>query len=132
MKAYEISVNYHTTDKSTKKITSSVIIDNSIRSWFDDCMEHRERFIAVYLNRANKIIGIQNIGEGGSSSCVVEIKMIAQGAILSNASSVILAHNHPSGTLTPSEPDKRITNKVKEGLRLFDIQLMQQPQLKMI
>lgn len=121
MKAYEISVKYHTTNKNTTKITCSKEVYKSIKSWFADCMEHRERFIAVYLNRANKIIGIQNIGEGGSSSCVVDKKIVAQGAILSNSSAVILAHNHPSGQLKPSENDKRVTREIKEGLNLFGI-----------
>lgn len=121
MKAYEISVKYHTTKKNTKKLTSSTETYNNIKNWFYDCMEHRERFIVVFLNRANKIIGIQNIGEGGTASCIVDKKIVAQGAILSNACSVILAHNHPSGNTTPSESDKKITREIKEGLNLFGI-----------
>lgn len=124
MKAYEISVKYHTKNKPKKSIACSNDIYKTIKTWFDDCMEHRERFIAVSLNRGNKIIGIQNVGEGGTSSCIVDKKIVAQGAILSNASAVILAHNHPSGQLKPSENDKKITNEIKEGLKLFGIQVL--------
>jgi len=124
MKAYEISVKYRTKKKDLVTITSSGDSDKTLRTWFVDCMEHRERFVAMFLNRANKVVGIQNVGEGGTSSCVVDVKVIAQGAILSNASAVILAHNHPSGQLKPSESDKKITQKVKAGLGLFDIKIL--------
>jgi DNA repair protein RadC len=124
MKSYEISVKYHTKKQPKKAVTCSTDVFDMIKTWFDDCMEHRERFIAVSLNRANKIIGIQNIGEGGTASCVVDKKIVAQGAILSNASAVILAHNHPSGNLKPSNADKKITKDIKEGLSLFDIQVL--------
>lgn len=124
MKAYEISVKYHTKNKSNKKITSSDDSYNTLKGWFKDCMEHRERFVVVFLNRSNNVLGIQNIGEGGLSSCIVDKRMIAQGAILSNCNAVILAHNHPSGNLTPSYSDKKITKDIKEGLNLFDIQTL--------
>ena len=78
----------------------------------------------MLLNRANKTIGYAKISQGGVSGTVVDVKLIAKYAVESLASGVILAHNHPSGNLTPSHQDIALTRKVKEALTLLDSQLL--------
>lgn len=85
---------------------------------------HRERFVMISLNRSNGIIGYCLIGIGGRSSTVADISFILQAAIKSNACSVIIAHNHPSGNLNPSDQDRKLTKAVKDSLRLVDIDLL--------
>ena len=110
-----------------KARTKDYIIDSStsavkvLRPHFQDCMEYREKFGVLYLNRANKVLGFHEIGRGGISSVTVDVRHIAQGALELNAVGVILSHNHPSGNLKISQPDKNITNKIKNGLNLLDI-----------
>jgi DNA repair protein RadC len=82
-----------------------------------------EEFWMILLNRANKIIKTELVGRGGVSGTVADIRLIIKPAVESLASSVIIAHNHPSGNLKPSDSDIRLTKKVKEAARLFDIHL---------
>lgn len=113
-----------------KSKTKSLVIDSSksaasiLRPHFQDCMEYREKFGVLYLNRANKVLGFHEISKGGTNSTVVDIRHIAQGSLQLNAVSLILCHNHPSGNLSASDQDKKLTTKVKDGLRLLDISVL--------
>lgn len=90
----------------------------------ENTMDYRETFIVLYLNRANQVLGYSVISQGGTSSTTVDIKMVIQTALLANASCIMLAHNHPSGNLHPSSDDNRITNRIIEAARLFDITVL--------
>jgi len=78
----------------------------------------------LLLNRANKVLGITTISEGGLSGTVTDVRLIYQYAIKGNACGIIIAHNHPSGNSNPSESDLKITQKIKEAGNLLDIQLL--------
>lgn len=106
------------------KVYSSKDIYNFVLPFFDDCMQHHEEMNVMYINNANKVIGIQCISKGTDTSTCVSIKSILQGAILSNASCIALIHNHPSGSLRPSMPDNKCTEKAKKAAELFDITLL--------
>jgi DNA repair protein RadC len=82
-----------------------------------------ENFVVLYLNRAMKPIKLEKISEGGLSATVVDIRLIGKMALMNLASAVILAHNHPSGNLLPSESDILLTDKIKKGLQLIDVQV---------
>jgi DNA repair protein RadC len=88
-----------------------------------DVIEHREFFKVLLLNRANRLLGITHLSEGGIHEAVVDVRHIMQAAILSNASQIALCHNHPSGNLQPSAADDRITMKIKNACELMDISL---------
>src|SRR5450759_3250817 len=93
-------------------------------SWDIATIEHKETVKMLLLNRANKVLGITTLSEGGLSGTVTDVRMIFQYAIKGNASGIILAHNHPSGNSNPSESDLKITQKIKEAGNLLDIQLL--------
>jgi DNA repair protein RadC len=78
----------------------------------------------LLLDRAHQTVGYAKISQGGTAGTVVDTKIIAKYAIESLAHAVILAHNHPSGNLAPSDADIRITKEVKAGLALFDIHVL--------
>ena len=90
----------------------------------ENTMDYRETFIVLYLNRANQVLGYSVISQGGTSSTTVDIKMVIQTALLANASCIMLAHNHPSGNLHPSSDDNKITKRIIEAARLFDITVL--------
>ena len=90
----------------------------------ENTMDYRETFIVLYLNRANQVLGYSVISQGGTTCTTVDVKMIIQTALLANASCIMLAHNHPSGNLHPSSDDNRITNRIIEAARLFDITVL--------
>jgi DNA repair protein RadC len=104
------------------KITSSANVYEAVRPYLMD-LQH-EQFWVLLLNRANEVIRPQQISIGGVSGTVADPKMIFKAAIEHLASAIILVHNHPSGNLTPSQADKDLTKKVKEGGRTLDIPVL--------
>lgn len=121
----EISINYKPSTKVSElpKIISSKDAIKHFRDVWSDRMQYVEETYALLLNRANKALGFSKISIGGTAGTVVDIKVIFQTALKSNASSIILCHNHPSGNLKPSEADIKITRSIKEAGKLMDIPL---------
>ncbi len=107
--------------KNLQKITTDKEIAMFLQTIWADDIEYRERFYAVYLNRQNKILAYYLISVGGCSGTVVDTKMIFQPAINLHASSIILAHNHPSGNINPSQADLTLTNKIVQAGKVLDI-----------
>jgi DNA repair protein RadC len=83
-----------------------------------------EEFWILHLNRANKLTKTERISVGGISSTIVEVRLIAKSCIENLTSSVVLCHNHPSESLSPSQEDRILTKKIKAALKLFDIAVM--------
>lgn len=96
-------------------------IFKAIFSYDDNDLNSYECFYTLYLDQAGKVVAVHKISEGAVNCTVVSVAKIAQGALLSHANSVILCHNHPSGNLRPSSPDIELTEKIKKGLALLDI-----------
>lgn len=86
--------------------------------------EPRERFVAVYLNSEKKIIAHDDLTQGTSSEAVVHAQEIIRTALLTNASSVVLVHNHPSGNVDPSVQDLELTSRVVDSCKLFNIEML--------
>jgi DNA repair protein RadC len=93
-------------------------------NWNHSTLEHSEEFKILLLNRSNAVLGIIAVSKGGISGTVTDVRIILQAALKSNASGLIVCHNHPSGNLNPSESDTRITQKIKEAGNIMDIQLL--------
>ena len=106
------------------KIVSSKDAFNVIKQFYFDDIDIFESFFILCLNRNNQTIAYAKISQGGVAGTVVDIKLIAKYAIDCLASGVILAHNHPSGNLKPSNEDLAITKRIKEGLKILDIQVL--------
>jgi DNA repair protein RadC len=83
-----------------------------------------EVFYVLYLNHNNKLLKEEKISSGGYTQTTVDVRMILKSCLLHNASRMIIAHNHPSGSKKPSESDKRLTAQIKDAARLMDIQLI--------
>jgi DNA repair protein RadC len=85
---------------------------------------HHEEFWILLLNRSNQIIDQVRISQGGISGTVTDVRLILNAAVEKLASGIILAHNHPSGNLSPSDADLKITKKIKEAAQLLDVSLL--------
>ena len=122
----EIKIVYNPkiSPKHLPKIKSSESAHDIFRSHWDDGLKHHESFMVIFLNRTNRCIGIQKISSGGISGTVADPKMILQTALKAHASSIILAHNHPSDDLKPSQNDIDLTTKIKSGSKLLDVQTL--------
>ena len=83
-----------------------------------------EEFWLLLLNRANRVVRKVKISEGGISGTVVDPKKIFQICLEQHATSIILGHNHPSGAVTPSEADNKITKKIKDCGLLLDVAVL--------
>ena len=124
---YELKLSYRRTGESSKygPIRSSKDSFQILAGVFDqDLIEAREEFIILYLNRANMVIGYYKAFQGGVASVIADTKLILSMGLKTLASSIILAHNHPSGRLIPSEQDLRLTQRVKDAGRQVDIELL--------
>lgn len=83
-----------------------------------------EEFKVLLLNRAHKVIGVVNASQGGFCGTVADVKLIFGAALKAATSAIILAHNHPSGNLKPSEADIRLTKKMKEAGQLLELPVL--------
>lgn len=121
----EIKLSYSRKGNCERGIGSSLDAVHIFREHFDaDEMDYRESFFALYLNQANKVLGIKKISECGISSTLVDVRIIMQAALLCNASAVIVAHNHPSGNLKPSSADIKMTQQIKEATKIMSMSLL--------
>lgn len=104
------------------KISSSIDAYNYLKPNLLD-LDH-EQFWVLFLNRANKILKPEMISAGGVSGTVVDAKLIFKKALEVLASSIVLAHNHPSGNRQPSEQDIKLTKKLKSAGLTLDIPVL--------
>ena len=86
--------------------------------------KRHEVFAVVFLNRANKVNHFKIISEGGITGTVADPRIILKMALEEDAVSIVLCHNHPSGSLKPSRADEELTQKIKEAARFFDIRVL--------
>ena len=121
----EIQISYSTKVKPSdrQKITCSKDAAVILRQIFPG-FEHREFFYILTLNRANRVLGYFEVSKGGVSGTVVDTKLILQAALKTNASGIIMCHNHPSGTLEASDADIKITRKVKSACSFLDLSML--------
>nr|WP_319998415.1 JAB domain-containing protein [uncultured Draconibacterium sp.] len=122
----EIEVQYSTNIKPSErvKISGSSDAATAFRVFWKKPLELKECFYAMFLNRANKVLGILSVSEGGLSGTVVDVRSIYSAALKANCCSLILAHNHPSGNTSPSDADLKITTKIKNAGEFLDIHVL--------
>ena len=94
-----------------------------IAHWDAGLMQFLEEFKVLLLNNANRILGIVDISVGSKDAVMVDMRVIFSIALKASACKIILAHNHPSGKLEPSNADKAITTKAKEAGKVLDIEV---------
>lgn len=89
-----------------------------------DTFHWSEEMIMLCVNNSNKVVGFYKISSGGMTGTVVDVRMIFTTALQCAATSIIIAHNHPSGTLIPSDADLNLTKKIIEAGKVLDIRLL--------
>jgi len=106
------------------KITQSSDAHTFIRDFYDNDIEIYESVFILLLNNSNITIGFAKISQGGITGSLIDIRIVAKYCVEALATGCILAHNHPSGKLEPSRADVDITLKVRDALKLFEINLL--------
>lgn len=92
--------------------------------WNSGTIELREEFKVVFLNSANRVLGVYALSIGGVTGTVADPRLLFAAAVKANASSLMIAHNHPSGNLKPSRADEEMTQKIAGGAKLLDMKLL--------
>ncbi len=105
-----------------KQITTSRDVFDFFHPFVGD-LSHEE-FWVLYLSRSNRILASKQISRGGIAGTVIDIRLILKDALENTATSLIICHNHPSGTLQPSEADKEITRKIARAAEIMDLRLL--------
>lgn len=93
-------------------------------SWDNNKIELLEQFKIVLTDRRNACIGIAEISTGGVSGCVADPKIMFAIALKARATGLIMAHNHPSGALKPSQADIELTQRMVKGGKYLDITVL--------
>ena len=123
----ELQISYsHKTEKEFRiKIKKSADAYKSfINCWSEDLIELQEEFKVLLLNNSNEVLGVHSLSKGSSKGTVVDLKLLFAIALKSCSNAIIIAHNHPSGTLKPSRSDLELTKKIKECGELLDVKLL--------
>jgi DNA repair protein RadC len=121
----EIIYTHPSLGDAVKLTTSKDVYSFLVESVFDKRkIDFKEMFYVLLLNRASLCIGFSQISIGNTFGTVVNFKEIIQLAILGNGAGIIITHNHPSGRSAPSQEDRDVTEKVKAGCKLFEINLL--------
>lgn len=123
----EVQLTYKSKVKASLRPIISVSRDAYAilkKYWHEDKIEFIEQFKVLLLNRGNKVIGICEVSSGTSTGTVADPKSIFVAAIKANAAAVILAHNHPSGNLNPSQADMSLTRDLVAAGKFLHIPVL--------
>lgn len=104
-----------------ERVTSPARVAELLEAYKD---EKKEMFFVFYLNAQNEVAVARIEFMGGWSACMTDPKVILRSALVEYASGIIIAHNHPSGNLTPSDQDLAATKRLSEAAKILDIKLL--------
>lgn len=127
--ANELSLSYRRSvelsDPQYHRLNSSRRIAEFLRIiWNKEDLIIREAFYLLCFSSSINLIGFYKISEGGMDSVAVDTRLLFSTALLCRSTSIVIAHNHPSGTLKPSQADKEITKRIANGGELLGIKLL--------
>ena len=123
----EVELIYKTKIKASERphIKSSKDAADLLKQiWSDDKIDFIEQFKVLFLNKANRVLGIFEASSGGITGTLADPRLIFIAALKANATAIIISHNHPSGNLKPSQADEQLTQKIKQAGKFLDINLL--------
>ena len=95
-----------------------------LKYWDENKIELVEQFSVMFLNRANKVLGIYQMSTGGITGTIADIRLLFAAALKISAVSFLVCHNHPSSNISASKSDRELTEKIKRAGELLDIKLL--------
>jgi DNA repair protein RadC len=120
---YKRKISCKVSDRPLVK-TSNDIYEILSHYWDDGKIELIEEFKVLFLNRSNRVLQIFSASSGGITGTVADPRLILAAALKLGACSMVLAHNHPSGSLRPSRADEELTQKIKYAAQFHDIRVL--------
>ncbi len=127
--ANELSVSYRRCETLNnirfKSLNSSSKIAALLRSFWDaDNLDVRESFYLLCFSPSIDLIGFFKVADGGLDSVLVDVRLVFSTSLLCRAHAIVVAHNHPSGRMAPSEADRALTRKITQAGSLLSIKLL--------
>jgi DNA repair protein RadC len=126
-KMSEIKAVYRSRTRSRERTTireARTAVEYLREVWDQDTLELKEEFLMLCLNTGHQAIGWVKVSSGGYDSAGVDPRVVFSLALQAGASALIVAHNHPSGLVEPSEQDRRVTERLREAGKLLGIELL--------
>lgn len=120
----QLSYSRKTEIESKRMVSSSDIYELSRKEYDEGVIDYREQVWLILLNNRANVLGYFKLSEGGIDSAFVDVRLCFQAALLTNATSIVLVHNHPTGSLTPSRQDDELTNSIKEAGKIMKVRLL--------
>jgi len=125
MEIAEIEISYTPSDGERPKIFGSrSAYDILIEKWDKSLLPLLEEFKVILMNNAGQVLGIVSLSKGGMTGTIVDVRLLFAVALKSAATAIIIAHNHPSGNLKPSDQDKMLTQRIRKAGEILDIRLL--------
>lgn len=115
------------TDQKLKILSDPKTVHNTIvELWeaFPDYDKNRENMFILYLDLKNRLLCVELHSQGTINQCIIYPREVIRKSLFCNAGSIILIHNHPSGSNDPSHTDVMVTNKIKEACKIMDINVL--------
>ncbi len=127
MKVNEIKISYK--EKSTTSTSNAIKSSTDagkllFQHWDKNTIGLQESFKVLLLNNSNKVKGVYHLSTGGLTGTLVDIRILFAVILKSLSVGIILAHNHPSGKLKPSNADIQLTEKIKKAAVYFDVKVL--------
>ena len=119
-----VLIRDRTVSYNANKLDSSKAVREVLCKLFHADRLPTERFWQICLNSQLRAVGAFKNASGGTTFCMADVASIARNALLTGAYGVVIAHNHPSGCLEPSNDDIKLTKQTKQALALLGIQLV--------
>jgi DNA repair protein RadC len=121
----EVQITYSSKVKASDRfhISGSKDAAEAFRSIWP-AYDHIEFCYILMLNRRNQVLGAHQLSKGGMTGAIIDVRVLFQVALKAAATSIIMAHNHPSGNLDASDADKKISMSIKEAGRFLEIPLI--------
>lgn len=127
LKVCELQLSY----KPKFKISERPVVSDSQQAlkilreqWNEETIQLQEEFKILFLNAANRLLGLQNLALGGMDFTIADTRLIFAAALKAGAQKIIIAHNHPSGSPNPSLADKELTQRIKKGAEILGQNLL--------
>lgn len=120
----ELKVSYHPTKCRKPRIQTAQDAFNELYRFYpEETIALQEQMVVMYMGRNARVLGIYNLSKGGITGTIVDPRLILSVALTIAATRIIISHNHPSGTLKPSDADCLLTAKLKQACKYLDITL---------
>jgi DNA repair protein RadC len=123
----EVELVYKSKVKASERptvLTSKDAYAIFLQTWDDNKIDLQEQFKVLFLNNANRVLCIYEVSTGGITGTVADPRLIFSAALKANACSIMLCHNHPSGSLKLSKADEELTEKIKQAGKFLDIKVL--------